>query len=177
MGLLGALKLPQPPGSTGAPNTSPNTSPDPSTQPAGKGGVGGSMGKAVDAIRKAAEAAKNGNPKDPKASPPPKKGGIAGVIEAALAAQVLSADNQMNAALAAANNVGNPLNNRTQGQPESAARKYWQAGMTKYWQPGSAGRLQALSLQGAARIAKAQEAAALLGKARVVFQEGLGLLG
>jgi hypothetical protein len=141
MGLLSALRLPQPPGSTGAPNTAPSAP----TQPSGKGGLGGS--------------------------------GIAGAIEAALAAQVLNADKQMNAALAAANNVGNPLNNRTQGQPESAARKYWQAGMTKYWQPGSAARLQALSLQGAARIAKAQEAVALLGKARVVFQEGLGVLG
>ena len=83
----------------------------------------------------------------------------------------------MNAALAAANSVGNPLNNRTAATPEAPARKVWQSGMVKFWQPGSAARTQALSLQGEARIAKAQEATALLAQARAVFQQGLQSLG
>ena len=95
------------------------------------------------------------------------------VMSATLEARVKAADAQMNAALAAANQVGNPLEHRTRVAPGSKARQYWQAGMTKYWQPGSAARLAAQSLQGEARIAKAQQAAALLAKAREVFQQGL----
>ena len=111
----------------------------------------------------------------------PKKSGLGGaadaVLAAAMAASVQSADQQMNAALAAANNVGNPLNNRTQGHPDSKARQFWQAGMVRFWQPGSAARMLAQGLQGEARIAKANEAAALLTKAQAVFQEGLRTLG
>ena len=124
-------------------------------------------------------------PGQPGARPPPAKkapGGGSGspvgrvgeaVKAATLPARVKAADTQMNAALIAANRVGNPLNNRTQGAPGSKARQYWQTGMIKYWQPGSAARLAAQSLQGEARIAKAQQAAALLAKAREVFQQGL----
>ena len=151
MGLLSKLKLPQPPGGQSA------------------GGVGGAVSKAG----KMAQDAAKGVPKAP-----PKKGGIGGVVDAVqLAVRVQTADQQMNAALAAANNVGNPLNNRTSTTPEAPARKVWQAGMVKFWQPGSAARIQALSLQGEARIAKAQEATALLAQARAVFQQGLQSLG
>ncbi len=99
------------------------------------------------------------------------------VSDALLRARVRAADDQMNAALSAANSLGNPLNSKTQASPESSARKHWQAGMVTYWQPGSAARQQALGLQGEARIAKAQQAAALLANARVVFQQGLQQLG
>ena len=127
-------------------------------------------------------------PGQPGARPPPAKqapGGGSGspvgrvgeaVKAATLTARVKAADDLMNAALTAANRIGNPLNSRTQGAPESKARQYWQTGMVKYWQPGSAARQQALSLQGEARIAKAQQAAALLAKARAVFQQGMQLI-
>ena len=49
--------------------------------------------------------------------------------------------------------------------------------MVRFWQPGSAARMLAQGLQGEARIAKANEAAALLTKAQAVFQEGLRTLG
>ena len=101
-------------------------------------------------------------PTGPVPNTPPKKGGLGGAADAALAA---------------ANNVGNPLNNRTQGQPDSKAHQFWQAGMVKFWQPGSAARMQAQGLQGEARIARANEAATLLNKAQAVFQEGLRMLG
>jgi hypothetical protein len=95
---------------------------------------------------------------------------------AELARRVKESEAAMNAALTAANMLGNPLNNRTQGQPGSKARKYWETGMNKYWSPGSAARLKCASLQGEAKIAKAQEATALLVKARAVFQEGTRFL-
>lgn len=95
---------------------------------------------------------------------------------AELARRIKEAEAAMNAALTAANMLGNPLNNRTQGQAGSKARKYWETGMNKYWSPGSAARLQCASLQGEARIAKAQEATALLVKARAVFQEGMRMI-
>jgi hypothetical protein len=119
----------------------------------------------------------------PEGSPaPPAARGLGGAIEGAvdavqLTVRVQTADQQMNAALAAANSVGNPLNNRTAATPEASARKVWQSGMVQYWQPGSAARTQALSLQCEARIAKAQEATALLAQARAVFQQGLQSLG
>ena len=95
---------------------------------------------------------------------------------AELARRVKESEAAMNAALTAANMLGNPLNNRTQGQAGSKARKYWETGMNKYWSPGSAARLQCASLQGEAKIAKAQEATALLVKARAVFQEGMRMI-
>ncbi|MET0209695.1 MAG: hypothetical protein ABW220_11690 [Burkholderiaceae bacterium] len=167
MGLLSKLKLPQPKGG-GQP---PEASPAPDEKPSG--GFGSAAKKAIETIRKGAEGASN---------PPPKKGGLGGAAEKVaasvqLAIRVQQAEQQMNAALAAANNVGNPLDNRTAAMPESPARKVWQAGMLKYWQPGSSARTLALSLQGEARIAKAQEATALLAQARAVFQQGLQSLG
>ena len=168
MGLLDKLKLPQPPGSKSPPEAAPKP---PAQTPAAK-----TTGKVSDAVRKAAKAAQDVGKGVPKA--PPKKGGIGGVADAVqLAVRVQAADQQMNAALAAANSVGNPLNNRTAATPEAPARKVWQGGMVKYWQPGSAARIQALSLQGEARIAKAQEATALLAQARAVFRQGLQSLG
>ena len=95
---------------------------------------------------------------------------------AELARRVKESEAAMNAALTAANMVGNPLNNRTQGQAGSKARTYWESGMNKYWSPGSAARLQCASLQGEAKIAKAHEATGLLIKARAVFQEGLRMI-
>ena len=167
MGLLSKLKLPQPPGS----KSPTEARPKPQAEPGAK-----SSGKISDAVRKAAKAAKEAAKGVPKA--PAKKGPLGGLADSlTLAARVMAADQQMNAALAAANNVGNPLNNRTAATPEAPARKVWQAGMVKYWQPGSAARIQALSLQGEARIAKAQEATALLAQARAVFQQGLQSLG
>jgi len=175
MGLLSALKLPQPPGSTRPPETlpTPDTAPTPEAGPASPdvatGGLGGAVHKAAEMSK---EAAKNIPPA------PPKKGGIlSGVSDMMLTVRVQTADQQMNAALAGANSVGNPLNNRTAATPEAPARKAWQSGMVQYWQPGSAARNQALSLQGEARIAKAQEATALLTQARAVFQQGLQALG
>ena len=93
-----------------------------------------------------------------------------------LARRVKASEAAMNAALTAANMLGNPLNNRTQGQPGSKARRYWETGMNKFWSPGSAARLKCASLQGEAKIAKAQEATALLIKARAVFQEGMRMI-
>jgi hypothetical protein len=90
-----------------------------------------------------------------------------------LARRVKAAEDAMNAALTAANMVGNPLDRDTVNHPESKARKTWATGMNQYWSPGSAARLAALKLQGEARIAKCNEAAALLAKARTVFQQGL----
>ena len=171
MGLLSKLKLPQLPGSKGPAEAVPR----PQAEPGSPGAK--STGKIGDAVRKAAKAAKEAAKGVPKA-PPKKKGPIGGLADSlTLAARVMAADQQMNAALAAANNVGNPLNNRTAATPEAPARKIWQAGMVKYWQPGSAARIQALSLQGEARIAKAQEATALLAQARAVFQQGLQAVG
>lgn len=174
MGLLSKLKLPQPPGGTRPPEAAPKPEAMP-VPPDGQptGGLGGAVSKAG---KMAQDAAKN----VPK--PPPKNGGIGGavggVVDAVqLAARVQIAEQQMNAALAGANSVGNPLNNRTAATPEAPARKVWQAGMVQYWQPGSAARNQALSLQGEARIARAQEATALLAQARAVFQQGLQSLG
>jgi hypothetical protein len=95
---------------------------------------------------------------------------------AELARRVKESEAAMNAALTAANMLGNPLNNRTQGQAGSKARKYWETGMNKFWSPGSAARLQCASLQGEAKIAKAQEATSLLIKARAVFQEGTRMI-
>ena len=94
-----------------------------------------------------------------------------------LARRVQASEAAMNAALTAANMLGNPLNNRTQGQAGSKARKYWETGMNKFWSPGSAARMKCASLQGEAKIAKAQEATALLVKARAVFQEGMRVIG
>ena len=168
MGLLSKLKLPQLPGS----KSPAEAGPKPQAEPGAK-----STGKIGDAVRRAAEAAKDAAKGVPKA-PPKKKGPLGGLADSlTLAARVMAADQQMNAALAAANNVGNPLNNRTAATPEAPARKVWQSGMVKYWQPGSAARIQALSLQGEARIAKAQEATALLAQARAVFQQGLQAVG
>ena len=48
--------------------------------------------------------------------------------------------------------------------------------MHQFWSPGSAARLQCASLQGEAKIAKAQQATALLVKARAVFQEGMRMI-
>jgi hypothetical protein len=48
--------------------------------------------------------------------------------------------------------------------------------MQKYRSPGSAARLKCASLQGEAKIAKAQEATALLVKAKTGFQAGLRLV-
>jgi len=93
-----------------------------------------------------------------------------------LARRVKESEAAMNAALTAANMLGNPLNNRTQGQSGSKARKYWETGMNKFWSPGSAALLKCASLQGEAKIAKAQQATALLVKARAVFQEGMRFL-
>ncbi|MEO5882688.1 MAG: hypothetical protein ABIQ06_09770 [Caldimonas sp.] len=93
-----------------------------------------------------------------------------------LARRVQASEAAMNAALTAANMLGNPLNNRTQGQSGSKARKYWETGMNQFWSPGSAARLQCASLQGEAKIAKAQQATALLVKARAVFQEGMRMI-
>ena len=92
---------------------------------------------------------------------------------AELARRIKQSEEQMNAALKAANNVGNPLDHRTQATPQARARQFWKTGMIKFWQPGSAARLQVPKLQGEARIAKANEATALLVKAAAVFQEGL----
>jgi hypothetical protein len=174
MGLLSALKLPQPSGSTRPPEASPTpeTAPAPEAGPASPDVATGGLG---DAVKKAGKMSQEGAKNIPPA--PPKKGGFAGVSDMMLTVRVQMADQQMNAALAAANSVGNPLNNRTSATPESPARKVWQAGMVQYWQPGSAARIQALSLQGEARIAKAQEATALLTQARSVFQQGLQSLG
>ncbi len=93
-----------------------------------------------------------------------------------LARRVKESEAAMNAALTAANMLGNPLNNRTQAQSGSKARKYWETGMNKFWSPGSSARLQCASLQGEAKIAKAQQATALLVKARAVFQEGMRMI-
>ena len=171
MGLLSKLKLPQPPGAA-SPEASPKApGRSPAQTPAAK-----STGKISDAVRKAAKKVQDVGKGVPPT--PPKKGTVGKVADAvALAARVASADQQMNSALAAANSVGNPLNNRTAATPEAPARKLWQSGMVKFWQPGSAARTQALSLQGEARIAKAQEATALLAQARAVFQQGLQSLG
>ena len=170
MGLLSKLKLPQLPGSKRPTEAGPKPPPEPRS-PGAK-----STGKVGEAVRKVAKAAQEAAKGVPPA--PPKKGPVSKVADAvALAARVATADQQMNAALAAANSVGNPLNNRTAATPEAPARKVWQSGMVKFWQPGSAARTQALSLQGEARIAKAQEAAALLAQARAVFQQGLQSLG
>jgi len=170
MGLLSTLKLPQPPGSTrprDAPPT-PEAGPDAPRPPSG-GGLG-------DAVRKAGKMSQEAAKGIPPA-PPKKDGMLGGVSDMMLTVRVQMADQQMNAALAAANSVGNPLNNRTAAMPEAPARKVWQSGMIQCWQPGSAARQQALSLQGEARIAKAQEATALLAQARAVFQQGLQSLG
>jgi len=171
MGLLSKLKLPQLPGSKRPTEAGPKSPPEPRS-PGAK-----STGKVSEAVRKVAKAAQEAVKGVPK-TPPKKKGPLGGLADSlTLAARVLAADQQMNAALGAANNVGNPLNNRTAATPEAPARKVWQSGMVKYWQPGSAARIQALSLQGEARIAKAQEATALLAQARAVFQQGLQSLG
>ena len=95
---------------------------------------------------------------------------------AELARRIKASEAAMQAALTAANMLGNPLNNRTQGQAGSKARKYWETGMNKFWSLGSSARLKCASLQGEARIAKAQEATALLVKARAVFQEGMRVI-
>ena len=183
MGLLSTLKLPTLPGAMRAPEAPPAPEAAPtleaaSTPEAGPaapdaplaGGLGGAVHKAGKMTR---EAAKGIPP-----APPKKEGGAAkGASDMLLTIRVQMADQQMNAALAAANSVGNPLNNRTASTPEAPARKVWQSGMVQYWQPGSAARIQALSLQGEARVAKAQEATALLKQARAVFQQGLQSLG
>ena len=176
MGLLSKLKLPDLPGGTRPPEATPD--PGPPASPSDKPVVGGIGG----AVRKAGEMTKEAAKKIPPPPSPPKKGGLGGAIEGAvdavqLAIRVQTADQQMNAALAAANSVGNPLDSRTAATPEAPARKAWQSGMVQYWQPGSAARTLALSLQGEARIAKAQEATALLVQARAVFQQGLQSLG
>jgi hypothetical protein len=95
---------------------------------------------------------------------------------AELARRIKESEAAMNAALTAANMQGIPLEKRTQGQPGSKARKKWETGMNTFWTPGSAARLQCASLQGEAKIAKAQEATALLVKARAVFQEGMRMI-
>jgi len=92
---------------------------------------------------------------------------------AELARRIKESELQMNAALQAADNAGKPLDHATRNAPDSLARKFWQAGMNTYWGPGSAARLKVADLQGEARIVKAQEAAALLCKAKAVFQEGM----
>jgi hypothetical protein len=172
MGLLSALKLPPPPGSTRPPDAS-STPPDAPTPEAGPvtpdAPLTGGLGDAVRKAGKMSQEAAKGTPP----APPKKDGMLGGVSDMMLTVRVQMADQQMNAALAAANSVGNPLNNRTAATPEAPARKVWQSGMVQYWQPGSAARQQALSLQGEPRIAKAQEATALLAQARAVFQQGL----
>ncbi len=92
--------------------------------------------------------------------------------EADLAQRVKRADMAMAAALDGANYYGNPLDARTQGLAKSNARAYWTAAMV-FWRPGAAAHTDALSLTGEARIAKAQEAARLLDKAKVVFKQGM----
>jgi hypothetical protein len=87
-----------------------------------------------------------------------------------LARRVKAAEARMNAAEQAANGPGNLLNNKApQG---SKKRQYWTQGM-KFRDPATLRKMQVASLQGEARIAKADEATALFMKAKVVFEQGV----
>ena len=86
-----------------------------------------------------------------------------------LARRVKAAEARMLAAEQAANGPGNFLNNSApQG---SKKRQYWSQGM-KFRDPATLRKMQVNSLQGEARIAKADEATALFTKAKVVFEQG-----
>ena len=86
-----------------------------------------------------------------------------------LARRVAAAEARMNAAEQAANGPGNHLNNNA--APGSKARQYWQQGM-KFRDPATLRKQRVRSLQGEARIAKADEATGLFLKAKVVFEQG-----
>jgi hypothetical protein len=101
----------------------------------------------------------------------------AAAAKADLDRRVREAEAQMAAALTAALNYGNPLNNSPKAQPGTQARKYWESGMMKFYNKGVNAKNQVGSLQGEARIAKAREAAQLFSNAAQVFQEGMRVLG
>ncbi|MEO5882137.1 MAG: hypothetical protein ABIQ06_06940 [Caldimonas sp.] len=91
-----------------------------------------------------------------------------------LARRIKQSEARALAALTAANQSGIPLERDSKGSPQ--ARQYWQTAMNKYWSPASTAMQTARHLQGEARIAKNEEAAGMLAKAKVVFQEGNRLL-